>query len=361
VVEHDERPVTRPAASEERRTAPVHVFASLGALLLALEFAALAAWLLGGTFHQIPSGPNVPPAWMRAALISGQVILNALMVFCFYRCLVRPWRRARQVSLDGLLCVVMFVSSFFDMLSVFGQHWFTYNAYLVNFGSVMSVIPGVTSLNARGVGQPFPILFMPALYVAGVVPLAMLGCAVMRRLRGRYGLSTGQLVGVCFVLMLVVDVIGEGMILIPLGFWSYEGAHLAVFPSHMWKYPFQEGIFAAAFFTTITCVRFFVNDVGETASERGLSSLSVRPDTRLVVRFLAVLALIQGGFLLAYHLPETLWGLNTTSWPRAAQNESYFTNRICGSYVDRACPGPRIPNAQQGAPYLNFDRVLVRP
>jgi Spirocyclase AveC-like len=246
-------------------------------------------------------------------------------------------------------------------LSVFGQHWFTYNAYLVNFGSVMTVIPGVTSLNARGVGQPFPILFMPALYVAGVVPLSILGCAIMRRLRERYGLSSGQLVLACFLLMLLVDVIGEGIVLIPLGFWSYEGAHLALFPSHVWRYPFQEGIHAAGFFTAVTCVRFFVDDAGATIAERGLSSLRIGPGKRLLVRFLAVLALVQGGFLVVYHLPEALWGLNSTSWPHAAQHESYFTNGICGPHVNRACPGPGIPNGRPGSTYVNFEGALVRP
>jgi hypothetical protein len=67
------------------------------------------------------------------------------------------------------------------------------------------------------------------------------------------------------------------------------------------------------------------------------------------------------GFLFTYHVPTGLLALNTTAWPRDVQNRSYFTNRVCGALVDRACPGPHTPISPPGRPYLNYEGQLVTP
>lgn len=354
---------SRPAhEAGARPVRPVQIFALLGAVVLALDLYFLARWVFGGTFVPVPSGPDVPPPWMRISLVSGQILLNALMLLCFYRFLVRPWIRERRVPIDGILCVVVFIASFFDMLSVYGQHWFTYNAYLVNFGSVMTAIPGVLSRNVAGAGQAFPILFMPALYVAGVVPLAILGCRVLRRVKARLpGIGPVGLLGICLVMMVGVDFVGEGLILIPLGFWSYEGGHLTVFGDHWYHYPFQEALHSACFYTVITAVRYFTSDRGLTFPERGIERLSVTGARAAGLRFLAVLSVVQLGFVLFYHVPQTLWGLNSADWPADARDKSYFTSGICGPLVDRACPGPGVPLSRPGSPYLDYSGRLVAP
>ena len=56
--------------------------------------------------------------------------------------LVRPWRRERRITLDGMLLVSMGLMFFQDPLLNYFNTWCTYNTWLCNRGSWSSNIPG---------------------------------------------------------------------------------------------------------------------------------------------------------------------------------------------------------------------------
>ena len=98
------------------RSAPVKVWALAGGLLLVFQFYVITSWLLGPNFKRVPSGPSVPPGWMKAFLIGWQIVPIPLMVVILYWFLVRPWRREGRPTTDGLLCLAFLFVSFQDPL-----------------------------------------------------------------------------------------------------------------------------------------------------------------------------------------------------------------------------------------------------
>lgn len=323
---------TRGLPARRLTVRPVVLWASVGALLVTLELVALGAWVAGPDFVRVPTGANAPPAWMRTVLNTGQIIFPLLALYLFYRFLWRPWHRERTVTIDGILCVGFLLASFFDPLSNLHHDWWSYNSYLVNFGSVLSVIPGANAADGHGTGQAFSLLLVPGGYVAVFVPCSILGCAIMRRAKQRWPrLNAAGLVLVCLLSMMVVDVIVEGMFFLRLGFWSYAGGHVPLLSgSHYYKYSLQVLIGSGIFFSMGGWIRYFVNDRGETIGERGLSSLRLPPRRRIAVRFLAVIATLHIGLLVLYHVPMTLIDTHPATWPRDATARSYFTHGVCG-------------------------------
>src|ERR1700737_2472349 len=89
-------------ALERRRTATVTWWAIVRAVCLAFEVYVMLKWVTGPYFKTVPSGPSVPPVWMRAILISWQAAGIAVGLGLLYWFLVRPWRRERRMTFDGL-------------------------------------------------------------------------------------------------------------------------------------------------------------------------------------------------------------------------------------------------------------------
>jgi hypothetical protein len=349
-------PATAPAPP------PVKYWAAAGAILLAAEWIVLFKWVTGPNFERVSSGPDSPPGWMKTEMVSIEVIATLATIFTLYWFLVRPWRRERRVTTDGLLCIAFLTISFFDPLSNFAQNWFTYNSYLVNFGSVMTEIPGVTAFHEAGANEAFPLLIVPTAYVTAFIWLSIIGCKVMSAAKRRWpSIGPGRLVLVCLAFTMLADVVIEGLFYMPLGFWSYAGGHWAINAGHYYQYPVHEIICGGAVFAMFVCLRYFTNDRGETIAERGIDRIRTTPARKVLLRGLAIVAFVHIGFLATYHLPQAIFGLNSTRWPQDVQSRSYFTNHICGPETDRACPGPTVPNSRPDSPYLNRSGGLSGP
>lgn len=140
-------PVT---ASTARPLTPVRVWATIGTILVALELATIVRWVSGSEFTAVKVGPDRPPHWMRLVLDVGQIAAVVVALGVIYVLLVRPWVRERRVTLNGLLVIGGILASFWDGLSSYPQHWFNYNSYLFNRGSVLSAVPGVRTAPERG-------------------------------------------------------------------------------------------------------------------------------------------------------------------------------------------------------------------
>ena len=213
------------SAPRRRVAAPVRIWALAGAVLVTVELTLLAVWVLGPDFRQVPTGATSPPAWMKIVLDTGQVVFPLICAYLFYRCLWVPWRREQRLSIDGILCIGFLLTAMFDPISNYAHNWFTYNSYLLNFGSVLSAIPGSAASNGHGTGQAYSILLIPSGYVAVFVPCSIFGSWVMRSAKARWErLNAAALIGICLVTMIAIDIVVEGEFFMRLGFWSYARA-----------------------------------------------------------------------------------------------------------------------------------------
>jgi hypothetical protein len=357
------RPVDRPGAAKTRRTTPpIKLWATLGGAWLAFEIYVLVRWVSGPYFKHVSAGPTPEPGWMRTAENIWQVAGIVATIGIFYWFVVRPWRRDKAPSTDGLLVCAFATLWFEDPLSSYFGHWFTYNANLVNFGSWVKDVPGWNAYSTPGHMVLEPLLIIPFVYVYFIMIGTLVGCWAMRQAEARWDLSVLQLIGICFVTMCLLDLIGEGLIFLPLGFWEYPGGVGLLFPSTYHKYPVNEMLTIGALFTIICSLRYFKDDRGYTIVERGIDRLNVGPRSLIGLRFLAFVAAVHLALFVAYSLPNAWIGAHARPWPADLQKRSYLTDGVCGAGTTSACPAPGVPLVRGNATaHLGPNGGLVVP
>ena len=100
--------------------------------------------------------------------------------------IIRPWRRERRITLDGMLMVSMGLMFFQDPLLNYFNTWCTYNTWLWNRGSWSSDIPGWVSPEEPGRQVAEPLLINAPGYTSGVLVITIFGCWVMRKIKARW-------------------------------------------------------------------------------------------------------------------------------------------------------------------------------
>ncbi len=352
----------RSVARPDSGIPPIKVATFFGAVVVSFIAYIWIRWVAGPFFERVPTGPSDAPEWMKMTFVVWQGGGIVAAAACVWLGLVRPWRRDGRPSTDGLIVVACTTLWFGDPLSSYFGHWFTYNANLVNFGSWVSAVPGWLAPGEPGAMVPEPILLIGPVYVYFIVLATLFGCAVMRAIeRRRPRIRPWQLMAGCFVAMCAVDLVAEGLIWLPLGFWEYPGGYGLLFPSTYHKFPVNEMLTIGAMFTAVCSLRYFKNDRGETLVERGVEQIhGVRRQT--VARLLAMIFALHAIMFFAYNLPNSFVGAHSRPWPADLQERSYLTNGICGADTDRICPGPGVPNPHgvDGA-YLDRAGNLVIP
>jgi hypothetical protein len=352
-----------PGVIEPKRVQPVKLWAALGALTLAFMAYVLINWVTGPDFKKVPTGPTPLPSWMKAELNVLQVILIPIALGVIYWFLVRPWRRERRIPVDGIFAIAFLTMSFQDPLSAYAQPWFTYNSYLLQYGSWVAGVPGMSAFHQSGAMVNEPLLIIPAVYVIALPIATSYGCFVMRRIRAwRPQTSAPALCAGLLLGMLIFDFIFEGLIMLPLGIWEYPGGHWAILFEHAYnKYPFEETLTFGASLSVMSAVRFFRDDNGHTIVERGINELNITEPRKVSLRILAMIACVNLAFLCCYTLPNTLMSLSQPSWPTGLQQRSYLTDYVCGAETNRLCPGPTTPTVRNGGAYLGAGGKLVVP
>lgn len=348
-------------ATTPRKIQPVTLWALLGAVLLVFELYVIGKWVTGPYFTPVPVGPDQPPQWMKTFLDVWQVVGPVAMLAVLWFRLVRPWLRTREFTFDGLFCIALFMLSFWDANSAYFQHWFQYNPYLLNRGSLVNDIPGWMSYGAPGHQIAFPYLMMPPAYVYAFLGLMGLGCWFMRTVRRlRPGISNPGLIAACFVFMGCCDLLMEGFGFIRLGVWTYPGAPFTLFGGDTRaRYPLAEMVLTGALFCALACVRFFRNDKGHTVFERGLDQLRMTGARKAGVRALAFIAATQVIMGVTYHLPMSMLVIQSPAWPTDVATTSWLNGGLCGTGTDRACPGPTVAVPRPQSPHLDPSGALV--
>ena len=360
-----EVPAEATEAGTESTFKPVVLWAWGGGLLLLLQLWVWAKWISGPHFTPVPSGPSIPPFWMRTVLTVWTGVIVAGWPIAVYHFLIKPWRRERRITTDGMLLGAFTLLFFQDPLLNYFNTWCTYNSWLWNRGSWVQDIPGWVSWGKPGAMMPEPLLMNGFGYSYGVLICTMLGCWVMRRAKlGWPNLGVPGLLGVLIVFTFFFDIVMEGFFLMPMGLFTYPGAikSLSLFPGTYHQYPIYQGLMWGAVQAGFCSLRFFTDDKGRTFAERGLERVQGGRAKKEGVRFLAIFAAISLFFFAFYNLPAQWLGMHAEEWPEDIQKRSYFTMGICGEGTGRLCPHPNLPIDQgETSIYIDPDGNVVYP
>jgi hypothetical protein len=335
-----ERAVATASLPARRAGAPVRVWAAVGVAFLALQGWIYGSWLLSGDAVSRGTGPTPVPGWMQAAIRIFEVGSIVGIVAFLWLFLIRPWRRAGHITLDGMFTLAFLTMFWQDPLMNLFNTWFTYNASFVAVGSWAPHIPGYFSPQGNLLPQSV-VMFLPA-YAYGMFGQVLLVGLLLRRMeRHRPGWSRLRLIALVWVVLVAADIVIE-IIAIRCGLWAFPGAirELSLFPGTRHQFPLYEAMTLAAFMTAVAAVRHYRDDQGRTAVERGADGGRVR--------FLALVGFCNVAYL-AYNLTFATFGLYGDAWPKSLQNRSYLNDGFCGVGTTYECPSPDQPLPRRGS------------
>ncbi|HEY9312482.1 spirocyclase AveC family protein [Williamsia sp.] len=343
---------------------PVQIWAILGGALLVLQLYVWIRWISGPYFERVPTGPTDPPTLMKTVLTVYTAGIVLCMPIALWWFIVRPWRRERRITLDGMLLVSTALMFFQDPLLNYFNTWCSYNTWMFNMGSWSSNIPGWSSPEEPGAMVAEPLLMNAPGYGYGVLLCTIAGCWVMRKVKARWPqISNVGLIGVVFVWAFFFDLVMEGLVLMPMGLYTFPGSiqSLSINAGTYYQWPVYEGVMWGGVQAGLCCLRYFTDDRGRTVVERGLDRVQGGVVKQQIIRFLAIFAACSSLFFVFYNLPAQWFAMHADPWPQDVQERSYFTAGICGEGTDRPCPDPALPMPSKESGYINQEGQLVLP
>jgi hypothetical protein len=342
----------------------VKIWAVAGGAILALQLYVWIRWITGPYFERVPAGPSDPPMHMKIPLMANAIVLWIGLPFALWYFIIRPWVRERRITLDGMLLVSMALMFFQDPLLNYFNTWCTYNTWLFNRGSWSSDIPGWVSPEEPGRQVAEPLLTNVPGYAYGVLLITIVGCWGMRKIKARWpNISNLRLVLVTYALAFLFDFVMEGLVMLPIGFYTYPGAIQSVSfnAGTYYQWPVYEGLMWGGVQAALCCLRYFTDDRGRTVVERGLDNVRGGVAKQQFTRFLAIFAAVSACFFVFYNVPAQWIGMHADPWPEDHQKRSYFNGGICGDGTDVPCPNPALPIPTKRSGFVNTDGQLVLP
>jgi Spirocyclase AveC-like len=343
---------------------PVRIWAAIGGAILAFQLYVWIRWMTGPYFVRVPKGPSDPPTLMKVVLITWTAVIVLGLPVGVYYFIIRPWRRERRITTDGMLLVACGLLFFQDPLLNYINTWSTYNNWMFNRGSWVKNIPGWQSYGEPGRMMAEPLLMNAPGYSYGVLLCTILGCWVMRRAKAKWpSISNIGLLGVLVVWTFFFDLVMEGLFLMPMGLYIYPGAirSLSINAGTYYQWPVYEGLMWGGVQAGLCALRFFTDDRGRTFVERGLERVQGGFAKQQLTRFLAIFAACSMFFFVFYNIPAQWFAMHQDPWPADITKRSYFLMGICGDGTDRPCPDPALPVPGKGSGYINTDGKLVLP
>ncbi|GAB5001098.1 spirocyclase AveC family protein [Mycobacterium avium] len=343
---------------------PVRIWAAIGGALLVLQVYVWIRWITGPYFARVPSGPSDPPMYMKAFLTMNGVLVCVGLPIAIWWFIIRPWRRERRITLDGMLLASMGLMFFQDPLLNYFNTWCTYNTWLFNRGSWSPYIPGWVSPDSPGHQVPEPLLINAPGYAAGVLVITIFGCWVMRKIKARWpNISNLRLILVTYAFTFVLDFVMEAGFMLPFGLYTYPGSirTVSVFAGTYHQWPIYEGLMWGGVQAAMCSLRYFTDDRGRTVVERGLDQVRGGVAKQQATRFLAIFAGISACFFVFYNVPAQWIGMHADPWPADHLKRSYFNGGTCGAGSDQPCPDPALPIPTRRSGFINNDGRLVLP
>jgi len=302
--------------------------------------------------------------YMKIPLMANAVVLWVGLPFAIWFFFIRPWRRERRITVDGMLFASMGLMFFQDPFLNYFNTWCTYNSWLFNRGAWTPHIPGWFSPDEPGRMVPEPLLTNTVGYAYGVLLITIVGCWLMRKIKSRWpNISNLRLILATYGLAFVFDFVMEALVLLPIGLYTYPGAirEVSINAGTYYQWPIYEGFMWGGVQTALCCLRFFTDDRGRTIAERGLDRVRSGFVRQQSVRFLAIFAAVSACFFFLYNVPAQWLAMHADPWPEDHLKRSYFNGGICGDGTEIPCPDPSLPLPSRWSGHINTDGELVLP
>jgi hypothetical protein len=341
----------------------IKIWATVGGVILAFQLYVWIRWIAGANFKRVPPGATDPPTFMKMILVTWTAVIVVGYPVAIYYFIIRPWRRERRITMDGMLFAACGLLFFQDPLLNYFSTWSTYNTWMWNRGSWAQDIPGWVSFGKPGAMMAEPFL-MNAPGYSFVLLCTMLGCWIMRKAKQRWpNINALGLIAVVVVWTFFFDLVIEGLFLMPMGLFTYPGAirALSINAGTYYQWPVYEGLMWGGVQAGLCCLRYFTDDRGRTFVERGLDNVRGGFAVQQLSRFLAIFAACSAFFFVLYNLPAQWFAMHQDPWPQDVLKRSYFLMGICGEDTDRPCPDPSLPVPLRNSGYINHDGQLVLP
>ena len=353
--------VTAPGASGQRASNAVKIWATVGAVFLAYTLYVFVRWVTGPYFEPVGGGPSEPPLYMEIPLIANAVVLWIGMPVALWFFPIRPWLREKRITLDGMLLMSMALMMFQDPMLNYYSTWCTYNAWLWNRVPWAPHIPGWVAHEEPGHGARAAADNIPG-YMFGVLLLTIVGCAVMRKIKNRWpGISNLRLVLVTYAIAIAFDFVMEGLILLPIGFYSYPGAiqSLSINAGTYYQWPIYEGHVGRC--SGGAMLPALLHRRPGTHRRRTRNRPYPRRIRQTTVRSLpGDLRRGERLLLIFYNVPATWLGMHGDAWPRMSR--SARTSTPASAVREPTGPAePRPAAADEDSGYIDTDGELVLP
>lgn len=326
-----------------KRITPVKWWAAGGAIILSLMTFSFSRWFLGGHAHPVSTGAAEAPTFMVVVARMLEIGFSSWGLICIYLYIIRPWRRERRLTADGVMLISLGSVWFFaDPIANYFRITYLYNSVFVNLGCPQCYLPG---FQARMEGYVEPALFAGTWYIGMFVTVTLIGCRIVAWYRRRWP-HHGRIAAVTFFLPLVAifDFFCEALFLW-VGAYIYPNMPFAIWGDRYYRVPLVGILGTGLFYTAAVCCRYFTNDKGETWAERGLSQMKVvSPKQRGVLRIVASIGMYNAALLLVYWIPfGFVSAINKDSWPADVYRRPYFVTDVCGPGTEYACLDKRVP------------------
>jgi len=345
----------------------VKIWAFFGAIIVAFETYVLLKWVTGPNFEAVPAGVSPVPDGIK---IAGSVITYGgfiAMAYLIYRFVWKVWRAQRTVTAEGLLLIWFATFSWFmDPFANMFTPFFTYNSWFPNQGSWVADIPFWQSITSGqpGAMQAYPMLFIVTAYVWGLWGVVSAQAWTMRRMRARWPrMSTPALLWWSYCWGFAVFMVLE-IVYMRCGIYGYHAAipELTLWYGEYYQFPIYEAMFAGFWCLGYASLLYFRNDKGQTIVERGVERIKTGNASKIGLRFLAVTALSTVIYMVSYNIPYWILNISTNeAWPDQTQQESYWTNLVCGPETGRACGDPTLPLQFNDTGHFDLDGDFVLP
>jgi hypothetical protein len=328
-------------------------WAALGAFFVALQVWVYVGWVVSGDARPTHVGAQPPDTIVKvwAWLVQGATMaaFAAVIVYC-----VRQSRRQGRLSFDTLVVIAWASVVWQDPILNYIKPQFLYNSYLINLGSWVEHVPGW--LSPRGANLPEPLFLSGFGYFYLGIGSGMIICTAMRRTKRRWpSLGVPALIGVALATAFVLDLLVEGF-WVRTSLYAYSGAveSVSLWGGQRYQFPLYESLLWGSVWASVACLRYFRDDYGRSAVERGADQLAVSERRRTALRALALIGFANLVFV-GYNVSINAIGLQNGATP--AGYPTYLRNEMCGEGTPYACPDPTLPIVTRHTPVEDVPQV----
>ncbi len=320
----------------DRKSRPVLLWASIGAVFVALSVYLYVAWVVTGEARPSSPGidhiPSATRAWISVLQIATPI--GALVTIGWA---VRTSLRHRRLSFDAMLLIGWVSIMWLDPVLNYTRPAIFYSAAFVNFGSWSERIPGWMSPN----GREFPESVFSMSCYGWLVIGSIVCCYFMRRAKARWPrLGVFGVILVGYIGIALFDLLVETFF-VRTGAVAYPGVvrGLSIWGGHTYQFPIYESALWGGLWAATGALRYFRDDRGHSVAERGIDEVRMPARWKTVVRLLAVCGFCNVAGL-AYNVGFNWFALHVDQAP---QYPSHLRAGICGPGTGYDCPGPTRP------------------